>query len=360
MKILIQNNGGGAHHFERLGLAKAFQSCGHEVVIWNPEGKSPHDQFDEFTPHLFIGQGFNLSKATLAVLLENPEVNIYLKLGDWGPLADKYDLTKYQILVASQQEKDSVKQLTAANLRVCGGAHYWVGREEDTHGYWKDLGVTPVHSTLAADIFSYTNGVSLEHYRCDIGMVSGYWGYKSKTLAKYLLPLMGPDSPFNVKIAGSSHWPVPQYIGGIGENDERHFLKSCSICLNVHEPHGTGDSEDVKNGTTIGVELNERNFKCLSNKCFMVSDRPSDLANHIFNNNEIAFAKDPTEFRTLIEHFLTNPDEREGYIQRGYSKVINAHTYHHRAAYLLERLGLLKESKDLTTKYEQIKLDMSL
>lgn len=340
--------GGGAHKFERLGLAKAFKYSGHEVALWNPDGKSPYDQFDEFTPDLFIGNGFELSEALINVLLENPEIRCWLKLGDFGSAYNDKCLDGFNILMASENEKINISRLTK-KLRVWGGAHYWAGRK-DTHSYWENYGVIPLHSTLGCDVFSYCNNSRvIEAFKCDFGMISGLWPYKEQTASKYLYPLMYPDNAFNIKIFGYG-WGTPYYCGPADEAAERHILKSQSISINLHEPHALDKN--------LGWELNERSFKLLGNGCFIVSDKPKDLAEHIFNNNEIAFAENPAEFRELIEYYLKYPDKKQAFIDRGYAKVMASETYFHRIAYLMANIFGDIEEKNVLDSYEKAKKEL--
>lgn len=350
MKVTISHDGANAHGKERMAWAKCLSYCGHEVSFWDIRGKSPYDQWDEFQPDLFLGQGYNLSDSLISVLHECPNTKVWLKLGDNGQICSKYDLTKYQILVASDDEKNKVERLVKGlNTQIYGGAHYWIGRENDSHGFWKD--VIPLHITLASDVFLYTNSHEIPELKCDIGLISGLWPYKEKTFHKYLYPLMNPSENFNIKIFGYN-WGTPFYCGPIDDELEKHALRSQTISLNLHEPHAL-DSE-------LGLELNERSFKLLSNKCFVISDRPHDLSTHIFNNEEIVFAKNPDQFKTLIKHYLSHKHEIEPFRERGYQKVIGSETYFHRMARLFGILFDEIQEKKILEGYEKVKLELKL
>lgn len=351
MKILIAHDGANAHGKERMGWARCLNYSGHEVVFYDIRGKSAYDQFDEFgKPDLFLGQGYNLSESLINVILENPEIKVWLKLGDFGRIYDGIDLNNYQILMASEQEKKSVSRLIDGGISVYGGAHYWVGRELDTHGLWYEIGVEPLHMTLGADVFQYTNGRVRPEFECDIGIISGFWPYKSQTITKYLFPLMNPESKLNIKVFGYN-WPTQYYCGGIEDELERDVLKSQKISINLHEPHALDER--------LGIELNERTFKCLSNGCFVISDKPKDLSEQIFPN-EVVFADDPGHFKHLIHHYLSYPEDRQIYISRGYKKVIDSETYFHRCSYLMDRIfGNIERDKILNS-YEKIKRELCL
>jgi spore maturation protein CgeB len=67
------------------------------------------------------------------------------------------------------------------------------------------------------------------------------------------------------------------------------------------------------------------------------------MAEDVFDDDEIVFAKDPEEFFELVNHYLKYPDERIPYIHRGFNKVVSEHTYFHRVAQILKELGLEEE-----------------
>ena len=42
---------------------------------------------------------------------------------------------------------------------------------------------------------------------------------------------------------------------------------------------------------------------------FCISDYVESMANDVFINNEIVFAKTPEEFKTLVDFYVKNPDQ---------------------------------------------------
>ena len=68
------------------------------------------------------------------------------------------------------------------------------------------------------------------------------------------------------------------------------------------------------------------------------------MAEDVFNNDEIVFAKTPEEFEDKIRHYLRNPEERLPYIKRGHERILKEHTYFHRVSKIFKELGLLNES----------------
>lgn len=340
MRILISNDSPTAHYYIRMGLARVFTAAGHEVIMWDINQKSAFDAFDEFNPDLFIGQTYNVNHSIIKCIEERPLLKVIMKAGDWGPLYDKLDSNKYPLLQATGKEKLLVQELKEKTgkpnfLYI----HYHEDAVDDTHGYWIKNGFDVYSQKNAADIFEFTNGKFIPEFASDIAFIGGYWGYKSQVLDKYLLPLCHEEK-YNIKIFGNQHWPVYQYCGYIEPMLTKNILSSATICPNLSEPH----SQD------LGFDIVERPFKLLSNKCFVISDYVEKAAN-IFNDGEIVFAKTPEDFRKKIDHFLTNPEERNEYISRGYKKVINNHTYFDRVHEMLTRLDMDEDaSKILITK----------
>ncbi len=342
MKAGILIDGPGAHQMERLGLARALASS-HEVVVWDIRAKSPYDFFDEFVPDILIGQVYNVSESLINVLKENPKTRLYLKVGDTA----KYDLSKYEILVADDKQFETVRRLSEIlDNQIVVGAHYKTGTEEETHGGWTKLGVKLLHSMLGYDVFLYADAVEQEVYSCDIGLVSGRWNYKGKTFSEWLDPLFNPKYNYNIKIFGNG-WGTQFHCGRMEEENEKHFLKSCKVAVNLHEPH----MHDAKTGNPH--EINERAYKLGGIGCFSVSDWSPDLE-ELFSDC-VVFAKNHKEFKEQIDHFLRYPHERLPYIERYQETVLNNHTYHHRAATLLRGFDLYEEANRVMESYENLR-----
>ena len=78
---------------------------------------------------------------------------------------------------------------------------------------------------------------------------------------------------------------------------------------------------------------------------FCISDYVESMANDVFINNEIVFAKTPEEFKTLVDFYVKNPDERLKHMKAGYESVVKNHTYFERVATILENVGWEAEAK---------------
>lgn len=343
MRILIGNDNYSAHFFERMGLAKAFMACGHTIHMWHLDKQPAHDVFDEFEPDILLFQTYNLNRAVIECIAKRPRLKCIMKAGEWGPLWDTVDRSKYEVLIASEEEKANTLRL----FKMCGQPSYlyiyyhpdWL---EDSFGYWMKQGLRVHSHMLAADIFDYTNGTPRPEFKCDLGFLGGYWPYKARVLDEYLIPICR-ESKIRIKIFGNSIWPVHQYSGSIDNSLVKDFFASCIICPNLHEPH----SQDLHR------DMNERTFKLLSNQCFVISDYVEGLAK-IFNKDEIVFAHNPDEFKELVYHYVKYPDERKPYIDRGYKSVLTQHTYLDRIRDIFLNLGMVKEAEKVETKKGQI------
>jgi hypothetical protein len=334
MKILIANDGPSAFYYIRMGYARAFSAAGHQVTFWDTHNTPVHDAFDECNPDIFMGQTYNCTRTVVEAIKERPHMKVIMKAGDWGPLADTIPTDDFGVLMASKIEQQTIKDLYAET----GRPDYVSG----THGYWVDAGIPINHHMLAADVLAYTNGQKMPQFECDLAFVGGYWPYKAQNIDTYLLSLCN-NFDYRIKIFGNAHWPVAQYCGFIPDELVRHALASATICPQLHEPHST----------VYGFDMSERTFKLLANKCFVISDYVEGL-NKLFGD-DLVMAKSPEEFKKLVDHYLANPDERQGYIDRGYNKVMDEHTYFHRCRDVFQNLGFTQHANDLMEVYTQVR-----
>ena len=330
MKILIRHEHN-ASHFIYSGLGNAFRALGHEYQFWDAGNKPAFDIFDEYQPDLFIGQGYNLDRATIKCVLERAsELKVLLKVGCFGPVCDDVDTEEYPILMASEQEKKDVNGLASQlqdHLLLFNYVHN--NRLDYLMKEWKDIalcyGLLP-----AADTVVYKETSVYDNLKCDLAFVGGYWPYKARNFDKYLLPLCYPVGKYNIKIFGNQIWPVSQYLGVIDDSEASSLFASATICPNISEPHAN----------VFGFEVNERIFKLAASKAFFISDPIASLTEDIFANDEAVIADNPEHFRDLVDTFLDKPHLRDTHIQECYDTVMSSHTYEHRANDIIQLLEL--------------------
>jgi hypothetical protein len=346
MKILIANDGPCAFYYIRLGLARAFNACGHEVSIWDINNTPAMDMFDSFNPDLFLGQTYNTTRSLCTAIKERPHMKVIMKGGDWGYLGSSMGPEIYGGLNASENEKRMILDLYEETgkpdyLHI----HYPPEYIEQTYGYWIQHGIPSYSDMLAADIFEYTKGQKRPEFMSDISFIGGYWQNKSQVFNKYLLPLCN-DFKYNIKIFGNNPWPVPQYCGFVQNELAKDITASATICPQLHEPHAQ----------KFGFDLSERAFKLLSNKCFVISDYVEGL-NQLFGE-KLLLAKSPEDFWEKVDHFIKNPEDRLPYIQQGYDEVIEKHTYFHRIRDIFTHLGLVSHATKCEDVYKQIRTQL--
>ena len=336
MKIMISNDGPHAHYYIRLGWAKVFQAIGHDVTIWDINTKSAYDAFDEFDPDLFMGQTYNLNRSLFNCIKERPELKVVMRASDWGDMQKDIDKEKYPILTASKEETVWVERLKReVDKPDFVHNHYHDNWMKVTHNRWDVIGIKVVSLMHGADVFDYTGAGEVDILKSDVTFIGGYWPYKAQTLDKYLIRLCHPVGKFNVKIFGGSDWPLVQYAGRISNENVKHAFRSATICPNVSEPH----SQD------FGYDIIERPFKVLMSGGFCISDYVESMANDVFTNDEIIFAKTPEEFEQLIEYYVNHPEETLPYVEKGYKCILDKHTYFHRVSTIFKELNMPKEAE---------------
>jgi len=346
MRILIANDSPFAHYFIRLGLSRAFVACGHEVIIWDINKKPTFDAFDEFDPQLFIGQTYNVDDAIIKCVAERPDMKVIMKASDWGNISDSLDRKRFPVLIANKKEIDNIKRLKDETGKPdFGYIHYMEHRLPETHNHWDSVGLRIESLLSAADVFDFVNGVSKPEYECDMGFLGGRWGYKSVTFDKWFMPLLNPQSDLKVKIFGNQSWGVPQYCGVLPNGEEKHFLKSCSVCPNLSEPHSQA----------FGYDLLERVWKLWANKCFCISDYVEDFEK-IFP--AMPMYRTPKDFMEGIDCWtkvVNNEQTKQDIIDECYDLVINSGTYFHRISHIFNKLDCKNESEDAIITYRDIK-----
>jgi len=341
MRVLISIDNYFAHYFIRKGIGHALTACGHDVILWDINKRSPFDAFDDIKPNLFIGQTYNITDSLVKCIKEySPKV--IMKASDYGVISDDIDRQKYPVQIASPKEVEMTNKLRDETGKPdLLYVHYMGERLKDTHTHWIKNGYQVGPLLNAADVFVFTGGKKRDVFASDITFIGGRWGYKAKTIDKWVLPLTKQD--WNVKIFGNQSWQIPQYCGFAEEGNEKDIFASATVCPNIHEPH----SQD------LGYDIVERPFKLLANKCIVVSDYVEDLEKllpHVF------CCKTPEEYLEKVRKIIDNPEEFEYIKEEGFKHVIENHTYFNRMIDVFDRIGL--DSQPISDAFNKIKLDL--
>lgn len=335
MKILISSDGEHAHYYQRLAWLKAFRAIGIETMFWDCKNGSPFDAFDTFEPDAFLGQLYNLDEPLLKCIYERPHLKVGLRAGDWGSQTTEIDPFKFNVLVASHKERETIKKLKEETGKPdFVHIHYDKAATSQTHDRFDAMGVRTLSLMMCADVEEYLPSQHNDALECDIGFVGGYWPYKGQVIDNYLLPLCHPVGKYNIKIFGNQPWPgVNQYCGTITDHHVKDLFKSAAICPNLSEPHAQ----------EYGFDVNERVFKVLCSGGFCISDKVLSLEK-IFQDNGVVFADSASDFQDKISYYLKNPTEAREIAEIGKAAVLESHTNFHRVATILKAFGREQEA----------------
>lgn len=325
MKILIANDGMHAHYHERLSWTNAFNHLPDvQCVMYDVLHSKAFDVFDSFEPDVYIGQLYNINRATHKCIMERPFMKVALRAGEYnkGP-------ANPHILRVTDKELEVLDSLMSRQKPDLIYSHYLQKDMAHTHGRFIDMGIKVQGVPMSADLHTYGRAKFRPELQCDIGFVGGYWPYKGQVIDKYLTPLCY-DNKYAIKIFGNQPWRhVNQYCGMLNDANVADLFLSAGICPNLSEPHAQ----------ELGVDVNERAFKVLAAGGFCIMDNVR-AAKEMFPEG-IVFVDSPEEFKDKIDYYLdpSNKEEKDAIVASGQRCVIRNHTNYHRAFSLLEALG---------------------
>jgi spore maturation protein CgeB len=301
---------------------------GHQFAFWNPQEHCAFDMFNAFEPDLFIGQGYNLSRAEIKCINLRPKMKCFLKVGIDGAI--DIDTDKYPVLMATDNERQAVSQINDKD-RVVVFNYCTRQREQDVIGNWTNIVPKIFGFPPAADTNTFFPEEPDPALACDIAFIGGYWPYKAQNLDRYIIPLCYPVGKYKVRIFGNQHWPVPQYMGFIQDDTARRLFSSATVVPAVHEPHSN----------EYGFDILSRVFNVIACKGFAISDYVASWEEDIFTDNELFLYQDPEQYLEDIEHFVNDPGNvvRTEMIEKAHKTVMEKHTYKNRAEDILEILS---------------------
>lgn len=321
--ILINSDGYHAHYFERLGWYKALLESKIESVFYH--GSIGFDCLDIIKPSIIIGQLYNINRATIKYLKENPYIKLVLRAGHYSDFSDL--MSDPNMLCVKQEEIKILEELNSFLIdKPVIYCHYLQKYMQATHGKFEEMRNKILGVPMSADICTYLNGKYSEDLSCDIAFVGGYWPYKGKIIDKYLTPLL-QSREYSAKIFGNQPWPhVNQYCGLIADETVKHLFASAKVCPNLSEPHAQKH----------GFDLNERAFKVLASGGVCVMDNVEAaqemLGKHVF------IADNERIFQEMIKDLIKNPVSPE-FKKAARNFVVNNHSNFHRIASIMESIG---------------------
>lgn len=345
MKVLFANDNYAAPFYIRTGQSRAFAACSHHTVMWDLKQKPAFDAFNELEPDIFIGQTYNIDRATAKCIAARPHMKVALFASANGELARTIDRKRFPIDIASENEIIILEKLKKETGKPDVVFIHCADRfVQQVLGGWRDIGIEPIGLMNGADIFSYLGGRYKPEYACDIGYVGGLWNYKASAIRPLFLPLCY-EAKHKIKVFGNAHWNIAQYLGGIAEEEVKNLFASALVCPNFSEPHSV----------EYGIDIVERCLK-IPLSGFLISDNVASLKEDIFIDGECPTFSSASELADLVDYW-TDPKQGEArwqLMERQKACILNNHSYFHRCSKLLYSLGLNEQGKAMLDSYANI------
>lgn len=336
MKFIIEI-AQGASFFTRTAWKKTLEYCGHQVVLWEPNGVAAHDIFN-MNPDIDIAilNSYSLNKPLYDIITNRKSMKVALYGSCNGPVCKDIDLKKYPIVVANEEEIKWVSKLYDRISTIF--LHCTPKYADYTMSWWNSAGVK--HSTLmnAADLFTYYKPKFDMKYACLIGYCGGYWPYKGERLNQYLIRHCNEYLfSHNIKIFGYGDWGIPQYLGSLGWGEDAKLFKTAIISPNISEAHSIDCYSDII----------ERCFKVPCADGFLITDNAKGL-DEIFSKVPVYDSYE--QFCWLIDYYMNNDKERQESIKQTKKEILANHTYFDRMATLLTNLCEVDSAEHILNK----------
>jgi hypothetical protein len=191
---------------------------------------------------------------------------------------------------------------------------------------WTELGLRLESLPLACDTTVYhPNTPDYPQFaNVQMAFVGGYWPYKAMQFDRYLRPYEQ-----QLTIFGRQQWPYAGYGGPLPQEQEPALYRQARLSPTINEPHCE----------RMNLDLNERVFKVLGSGGASITDAIPGYREW-FSADELPVPASLAEYHEMVHTLLTDTALNQRYRERGYQAVMERHTYAHRAAQLLEWLGL--------------------
>ena len=109
-------------------------------------------------------------------------------------------------------------------------------------------------------------------------------------------------------------------------NDEAKIYRTAKISINVHEDYQK----------QFGGDCNERTFKIPLCEGLEITDDVACIAKYFVTDKEMIIARNQQDWFEKIDYYLKNPEAAKKIIAAGKARVLNEHTYVHRAQQLID------------------------
>jgi len=305
MNILLTHRVGGAFGYITDGWVNALRDRGHSVIRWDGNIGS----WRQFQPDLYLGCSGHpqpiplIRKAKVAI-----HVNPYGPV-DLGNINENSKAMEWTV----KQKPDAVYGYGFESDRIAWS--YWT---EKSNIKWIPM-PTAADSVIFKKVEEYLNRAN------DVVYLGGRWTYKGITIDKYLKPVL-TDSSITSELYGWGDWWSGASKGILPEDQANSFLNTGKIGPCISELHTQ----------KYGIDIPERCWKIAATGGLVVHDAVPTLQGQF---NSCLISEDPSDFKSIIQHYIANPDEAAKIAETQHNEVMASHTYHHRLSHLLSELG---------------------
>lgn len=301
----------------RLGLAHGFEQVGYNFLLLSVFELEQLRRLH--APVVFLSEGDYtfLEASALAELRRVPHV---AWVNPWFRNEERYwpeaGFEPYGMLAAREQVQRS-EPPTCVGLCVEAGREFFAG--------WETGGRRVHPFSLACDTTLYDRRAGASRFNgVRIAFVGGYWANKARMFDRYLRP-----HEAELTVYGYSPWPYAGFGGQLAVEDEPYLYRDALLSPSINEPHVP----------VMQIDINERVYKVLGSGGLSVTDVTPGYR-ELFAPDELLMPTSEEEYHDMVRTALRAPETLAAYRERGYRAVRERHTYAHRAAMLLDLLGL--------------------
>lgn len=327
------------------GYCNAFTELGHEFKLFGA-GDNLRATLESFRPHLFITGSNYLYRRHIDLdelqAFRKEGVRVFCQLDAWR---SPFSATRINEARSLSDDKATVELIGTGRL---ADFFYQVMEQDDERmsGFAESTGYQYTTIPLAADATLQHCAVFDQRFAADISYVGTNLPDKRKFFREVISPL---KSRFDIKLYGQDWTASDRALGWVQRAgqffnvplirslrrpklalaDEYSIYASSKICINVHEAYQR----------QFGGDCNERTFKIGLAGALQICDRVAAV-NRYFSDNEIVIVGDDKQWRDAFDYYTSNDDEARAIASRANSRVLSDHTYHHRAAKMLQIFDL--------------------
>ncbi|WP_066634992.1 CgeB family protein [Desulfolucanica intricata] len=304
-----------------LGLPAGFRKQGCQVKILNDIREDELDRvLEEYRPDLVFTAGWT-------------KIHTKEKLEILGRLTKKHGTKQAYWSTEDPRwtEKWSLPYIKATN------PEYIFTIDRASLPFYREQGYNAYHLPWACNPEFHRPTMPQKAYQCDIAVIATAgvtWNSYRKNSARILLkPLV--EKGYNVKIWGKRWDKLDPNIVGFKVKEEQlqgklpyletnHVYSSAKIILGF------------QNSTT---ELTARTFEIMGARGCLLAPATRAVLENFVAGKHLIVSRSADETLRLIDHYLSNEEERMKIALEGQMEVYTNHTYSHRAAEIINKLN---------------------